>query len=98
MPIASLWYRLGVKRPEKTSMLTTLLNPGFMEGNAIDVGGDLYIVTKITHNVDFGTSTMEVVEPGWLWKMKFRFKRFLRTTLRTLARNWRRFRADRKND
>jgi len=99
MPIASPWYRFSVRRPEKTSQITTLLNPGFMEGNVLDVQGTLYIVTKITHEVDHqcGTSTMEVVEPGWVWKMKYKFKRFVRTVLQTITRNWRRFRAERRD-
>ena len=99
MPIASPWYRFGVRRPEKISEITTLLNPGFMEGNAIDVSGTLYIITGIKHNMGISsTSTIEVVEPGWGWQMRYKFKRFMRTIGRAVARTWCRFRAKKTDD
>jgi hypothetical protein len=88
-----------VGRPEKISEITMLLNPGFMEGNVILVGEDLFIITRIKHNIGVhSTSTIEVVEPGWGWKMRYKFKRFMRRIGRTIARTWRRFRADRNDD
>lgn len=105
MPIASPWYRFGVRRPKKTFEFVMPFNRSFAVGNPIAMGGaigvenKIYLIVGIRHDIGgaFSTSTMEVVEPNWGWQMRYKFKRFLRTVRRTLARTWRQFWADRAN-
>jgi len=101
MPIASPWYRFGVRRPKKTFEFVMPLNPGFRVGDAIDMHGAIgmdnttYLIVGISHDIggSFATSRVQVVEPDWVWKMEYKFKRFMRRIRRTIARTWRRFRA-----
>ena len=86
-----------MRSPEKTSEITMPLNHALMVGDPVDISGCLYIIVGLRHDIggSFATSSAQVVEPGWMWKMKFRFKRFVRRLMRTVARTWRQYRADR---
>lgn len=89
MSIAAAKYRPW-RVPEKIHEIEIALTPGLMIGQVIEVGGEPLITVGIVHAMGgFSTTRLRVVEPNWVWKFKYKGKRFLRNAWRRITRPFR---------
>lgn len=71
-----------------------VLSPHLMVGNVIEIKNKLLIIIEIQH--DLGTSNVsrvQTINPGRLWAVKYKFKRFWRQLLQPFKKILRRFRS-----
>jgi len=70
----------AVTRPEKVHKMTVTFDPSMRIGGVYEVEGEPFVVIKIHHRVGGWTATsdVDVVEPNWVWKLKYKTKRFCR--------------------
>lgn len=89
-----------MRRQRKTYRIMTTLSPGLTDGSVLEIEGQPYLVVDAEHEIGTcAVSRLRVVEPGWLWKLGYRIRRFgrrIRRALhvllqRCLGRYWRRF-------
>ena len=78
--------------------IETTLSSHLTTGRVIEIKGEPFLIVEILHHIgDFSTSKMQVVEPNWRWKLRYKALRFLRQTWHTvtgpLRRFWRKLRG-----
>lgn len=85
-------------RQEKIHEVTILTTPGVMVGHVYLIGGSPFIVVGIRNSLgELGVTTLQLVEPSWIWKAKYRLTRAFRRVWQILQTpyRWARSRASR---
>lgn len=73
-----------MRAPEPVFEIVMPLNHQFMVGDPIQIHDKVFIIVGMRHEMGgyFSTSKVQVVEPSWWWRIKYRVQKLLRPLIR----------------